>query len=220
VPCSDYNSQQYDTLGQISVYRHHIATLRPWDRPLPDAYLQQLSLRDAWNLDPPSLLQMLGVLCSLLVLLEAIGLLPLWWNEETLSEIWKVMKKPGALYDNGSVLVAVWALVHMTTAMCVWLVYLGGGFQKYKMRLFPLFCAIFVECSWSDAVFHKGRLDVGLAIWIMEFIFLCIAQVTIVRVVKAAGLFLLPMMAVLGYLIYLFSEFIHNDGIYLRRQGG
>jgi len=206
--------QLYDEIKEIDVYRNHRESLRPWDRKLPLPVQAEANRRSEWTLNPPSTTEIFSVWLFCVALLLVVGLVPMYSNYTTMGYIWRDIEKPSIIYTNMGVLLAVWIIMHICTAMALWFVYLTEGWQKHQHVLLPFAITILLDAMWIDVMWSTYRFDYNLALWATYVAMTLVTMALMVRdEITIGALFLLPQFAVSIVIIVYTSEFMKMYGV-------
>lgn len=203
----------YNQVNKIPTYRKHRQNMRPWDRSLPPMVEQEMVKRQMWELFPPSRVKIIGTLILCLIGVVFAAILPALVNHKRIEIMWRDMDKPTIVYHDGSVLFAVWIVVHICTALTWWFVWLARGFENHLKIMAGLSLLLFLECIWLDVVFYTQRLDTTLAIWIAATAIILITQILmIVDKIEIGAIFLIPHLACSAAIIVYIIAFLILHG--------
>ena len=208
----------YEELRYIKPYRDHRESLRPWDRKLPSTVVQEANKRALWITQPPSGYWLIFILVVCLVAVQIPAVVPLLANLEFIQGYWRDIELPSIVYHDARVLLAVSIVVHVSTAIALWFVYLSEGFAKHQLEIAPICLALLAECVWMDVAFYVGRLDYLLAIFCLIFASIAVAIVLLCKfeVVMSAVMLGPHVAGALAMIIYCVA-FLQLHGVQMRR---
>lgn len=204
----------YDEIKEIDVYRNHRESLRPWDRLLPLPVQAEANRRSAWILNPPSTSEVFSSWLLCMALLLCVGLIPMYSNYETMGYIWRDIAKPEIVYTNTAVLLAIWIIVHICSALALWFVYLSEGWSKHQLVLLPFAVTILLDAMWVDILWYTARFDYSLGLW-GSYCFLTIVTMLLMLrdEIGIGALFLTPQFILSVMIIVYLVEFTKLHGI-------
>lgn len=205
--------QLYDEIKEIDVYRNHRDSLRPWDRSLPLPVQAEANRRSQWTLNPPSTTEVFSVLIFCIGLLLCVGLIPMYSNFTTMAYLWRDIVKPDIVYTNNDVLLAIWIIVHISTAMSLWFVYLTEGWYKHQLVLLPFAVTILLDCMWVDILWYTFRFDYALGLWGTYCLLTMVTMALMIRDdIGIGALFLTPQFILSCMIIVYLVEFMKIHG--------
>ena len=203
----------YDDVIRMPLYRYFRRNMRPWDRRLPVLIEQEVDEKEHWTIAPPSFSRIALTLLAIAVVYQLMWVIPVTVNLVHIEETWRNVQTPGIVYDNPSVYIAIWVVVHLSSAFGLWMTWLAGGFEKHFLELIPLGVAFVLECLWFDLVFYTQRLDWTLLDWAL----ILVADITLIGLLIAnqlaiAAVFFLPHCVVCIPLIVYIAAYINMYG--------
>lgn len=203
----------FDEVDKIPLYHNHRRNLRPWDRKLPHMVEAEADRRQHWQLQPPSALEIWGILCLCIITFQIVAMLPYIMNMQFVADTWKSISKPSVIHKDTKTLLAIWIVAHMSTGLSMWLVWLTEGFEKHQLELLTFAIATFAECAWLDVVMYTKHLDWAIGCWIVVFVFTVISQVLMcMNKVAIGAAFLIPHNAITIIAVVYLAAFVDMHG--------
>eukprot|EP00756_Hemistasia_phaeocysticola_P044994 Hpha_TRINITY_DN18770_c0_g1::TRINITY_DN18770_c0_g1_i1::g.47464::m.47464/K05770/TSPO, BZRP; benzodiazapine receptor len=207
----------FDEIENIPTLSQYIYHLRPWNCKPSEQYLEVLERRNYWFNHPPSVWWMLGVLALLVMANLFVALVNVAVNRTLFYQLWRDLKRPTFTYENPAVLLFVWGLAHLLSAIAAWFVYLSGGMKRHRRRMIPYTMFLVMEALIPDAFFGWRRIDIAVFLSAISIIFICISMYAFSKVTNLSPVMMLPLLGAHGYMIALASAMWDlNGGSYER----